>query len=61
MTPAQQSAMRAGKIRAQQQRVGEAIEKVRRYLLWTANGSDPRTIPEVPSSAEFRMARGRQG
>jgi hypothetical protein len=61
MTARQQQAMAAGRARAQQQRVANAIERVRKYTLWLATGSDPRTIPEIPSDADYRMARGRQG
>ncbi len=61
MTARQQQAMAEGRRRAQQQRIANAIERVRRFTLWLAQGSDPRTIPEIPSDADYRMARGRHG
>ena len=61
MTSSQQQALREGQIRAQRQRVANAIERVRRYRLWSASGGDPRAIPEIPSDNDFRLARGRHG
>jgi hypothetical protein len=61
MTSRQQKAMREGQIRAQRQRLAHAIERVRAYRLWSATGADPRTIPEIPSDNDFRLARGRHG
>ena len=60
MRQAQQDAMREGRARAHQQRIANAIERVRAYRHWLATGSDPRRIPEIPSDQDFRLARGRQ-
>jgi hypothetical protein len=56
----QQEAMAEGRRKAHQQRVANAIERVRAFRCWLAQGSDPRTIPEVPSDNDYRLARGRQ-
>lgn len=49
--------LKAGRQRAQRRRTTEAIKRVRSYTRWVKTGSDFRTMPAIPSSADYRIAR----
>lgn len=53
----QQQKMRAGRGRQLRAKRRESIEKVRTYRAWLKAGSDFRTMPAVPTDADFRLAR----
>lgn len=50
-------AMAEGRRRAQRERERKALPKVQKFQAWLAAGSDVRTIPEIPTSREFRLAK----
>jgi hypothetical protein len=49
--------MRAGRGRQLRARRRESIEKVRAYREWLHAGSDFKTMPAVPTDADFRVER----
>ena len=57
MTTAQLQAMQAGRRRADRERLRNAIDRVRNYERWLRTGSVLRRIPEIPSDADYRIAR----
>ena len=50
-------AMREGRERARAERRRRAVARVRAYERWLCSGSALRTIPPIPSDAEYRAAR----
>lgn len=59
LTSQQKTALRKGRERATRQRRRDAIRRVARYQAWLKAGSNLRSIPEIPSDADYRIARGR--
>lgn len=59
LTASQQQRMQAGRARQRAEQQVQARARVKTYRAWLKAGGDPRTIPPVPSSADFRAAGGR--
>lgn len=55
LTKAQQDAMARGRKRADAVKRREARVRVRAYQRWLSKGG---RIPEIPSDADYRIARG---
>ena len=52
-----QQRMQSGRHRKQRQQRAEAKAKVDAYFAWVKAGSDFKTIPPLPTDAEFKAAR----
>lgn len=57
MTPAQLRRMQAGRRRWLAQQDREARARVRAFKRWLAAGSPLRSIPEIPTDADYRRVQ----
>lgn len=59
------TALRAGRSRSQAERKDkrrrEAVKRVTVYLRWLQSRGPMRDIPPIPSTADFKYARGERG
>jgi hypothetical protein len=57
MDAAQQKALQAGRARAERERRRAGIRRVVVFERWLAVGSKLRDIPEIPTDADYALAR----
>lgn len=60
MNSAQIRAMQDGRKRSARERERDSIYRVRAYTKWLKAGSNLRTMPDLPTDADYALARRRE-